>query len=459
MDIQSRVLAYKEDIIEDIKRLVNIKSVEEAPQVGMPFGEGPAKALAEALKLGEEKGFTTKNVDNYAGYIEMGSGEDLIGILAHVDVVPEGDGWTYEPYNCTLADGYLYGRGVADDKGPAIMGLYAMKIIKEMQIPLNKRIRLVLGSNEETGFGCVKHYKEVEGGFTMGFTPDAGFPVTFGEKGNYSADFSAKLDNDCEVKILNLSGGEARNVVAPSCSCVIDAEAEKLEEIKVAFEKFYKENDTTGVILVENGQTTLVLDGKPAHASLPELGMNAISYMIEFLSRYTTCSFVTGYNELIKTDFNGKYCGAYSQDQYGITTMNIGMISTVDGVATATIDIRFPVTSEYDSNKEDIKNNFEAKGFGFRIHKSTNPLFVDPNSDLIKALYDTYVEVTGDTENKPMTMGGGTYAKAFDNMVAFGPEFVGENNRIHMADEYISVESVLKATEIYVKALIKMLEI
>lgn len=459
MDIRELVKKYEQDIINDTIELASIRSVEEEPKEGMPFGEGPAKALQCALAIGDKYGFVTKNLDNYAGYIEMGQGEDIIGMLCHVDVVPEGIGWSSDPYKPEIRDGRIYGRGVGDNKGPAMVALAAMRAVRELGVPLNKRIRFVLGANEETGFRCVKYYREKEGGFTMGFSPDGAFPLVFGEKGLYNATLTMTLNGeDPKTVIKSITGGEARNVVCPVCTVVL--EGENLDAIKEGFEKYNGGNEAVKTkAAFENGTLTLELTGRPSHGSAPQFGVNSISYMIDFLKGYITDSpFVNMYSELIGLCFDGEKCGAKCGDQYGDLTMNIGIVYTEGNKASFTIDIRYPIIAHFPQDV--MEKAFTDAGCVIEHGKCDKPLFVDPESDFIKALHSSYVEVTGDTKSQPFTMGGGTYAKAFDNVVAFGMGFPGDTGgNAHMADESIAISRFADGCEVYVRALLKLLEL
>ncbi len=460
MEIKKLVEQYKDEIIKGIQSLIAIRSVGEEPKEGMPFGEGPAKALGEALRQGEALGFTTKNLDNYAGYIEMGKGEDLIGILCHVDIVPEGAGWIHDPFKGEIDDGKLYGRGVCDDKGPAIMALYAMKIIKDLGIDLKKRIRLVIGANEETGFRCVEHYKKVEGGFTMGFSPDADFPLIFGEKGGFNASIERKANTGGVIRIADIKGGEAKNVVAPACVCVLEGPEEALKAIEQKFQIYAVETHMKCESDLKDTRLKLTLHGTSAHASTPSFGVNAVTHMLRFLGSVDIDSpFVNAFNQTIGTDFTGESCKIKCSDEYGELTLNIGLISMKEETITATIDIRYPITVEFNAYAEALKNACEQAGLTYLFEGTHPPLFVDPESDLVKTLYSSYVKVTGDTEHKPFTIGGGTYSRAFENVVAFGVEFPGDANRVHMSDEVISVDKMLLTTEIYVDALLQLNEL
>ncbi|MCE5196981.1 MAG: Sapep family Mn(2+)-dependent dipeptidase [Negativicutes bacterium] len=459
--IQEKVRAYQEDMIRDIFSLVAIDSVKTAAVEGKPFGAGPAAALAKSKEIAEALGFTAVNLDNYCTYAQMGEGEQKIGILAHVDIVPLGEGWTKNPLGGDRENGFIYGRGVSDNKGPCVMSLYAMKIVRELGIPIHKNVRVIMGANEESGMQCVKHYREVEGGFDYGFTPDAAFPVTFGEKGSYRANFSAGKLGKGEVKLLSVQGGTAANVVCPAVDALLDC-GKQSETVAEKFKAYLSRNDLGGQVSHSaEGITTLRLVGKAAHASTPQLGVNSISHMMAFLAEVTEeIPFVQAYNACIGLGFNGEKCGVDLSDQYGRLTFNVGLISTQDDTVTASIDIRYPVTIlDFAPHAAVIAEHLTASGAvlsGVRIGK---PLFVDPNSDLVRVLSEVYVEVTGDTVNQPGTMGGGTYAKGFDHCVAFGAEFAGDDNRIHNTDECLQIEKMLKATEIIAHALIKLLSL
>ncbi|MCK5779585.1 MAG: Sapep family Mn(2+)-dependent dipeptidase, partial [Psychrilyobacter sp.] len=230
--LHEKVLGYKDEVVEEIQKAIRIRSVEEAPLPGMPFGEGPAKALKHFLELGETLGFESTNFDNYAGHIDFGDGEETLAILGHVDVVPEGDGWDFDPYGGIIDDGKIYGRGTLDDKGPMIMCMYAMKALKDSGVKLNKKIRMILGANEETNWGCMDHYfgtlKMPQP--TLAFTPDSSFPVTFAEKGIMQVTMTKSID----TKGITIEGGKAFNSVAESCEMKFPTELLTVLEEKVA---------------------------------------------------------------------------------------------------------------------------------------------------------------------------------------------------------------------------------
>lgn len=231
MDIKNRINELTDDMLSDLAALVRINSVEGEALPGKPFGEGPAEVLKEALDIADRMGFETKNLDNYCGYAQIGSGEEIIGLVAHLDVVPAGEGWLTDPFMLSRKEGYVYGRGVSDDKGAAVASLYALKLLQESGVPLNKRVRLVLGCNEETGSRCMKHYNEVEEPLTAGFTPDGEFPGIHGEKG--MAKMTARSKH---TKIRSIEGGFVSNAVCSRCKTVVDAADVDVEKLKNALE-------------------------------------------------------------------------------------------------------------------------------------------------------------------------------------------------------------------------------
>ena len=229
MNTREQIHALSEEMLDKLGKLVAVDSQLGTPSEGKPFGEGPAEALEIGLEIARELGFKTVNLDNYCGYAEMGEGEEIVGIAGHLDIVPVGGDWTYDPFKLTRDGDHVYGRGTTDDKGPVIEALYAMKLLKDSGVKLNKRVRLIMGCNEETGSKCMAHYNEVEEELSCGFTPDANFPCIHGEKGYMSMMAYSK-----NTRIISMNGGFVSNAVCDNCTTVIPAEAglkEKLEQM------------------------------------------------------------------------------------------------------------------------------------------------------------------------------------------------------------------------------------
>ena len=272
----------KDSMIKSLQELIKIKSVREPAKGDMPFGEGIQKSLEYILALGEKMGFKTKNIDNYAGYIEFGEGKEMIGVLCHLDVVPEGDNWTFNPYGGEISEGKLYGRGTLDNKGPAIASLYAMKTLKDSGFIPKKRIRLILGTNEESGSACIKHYLSKEEKPSVAFSPDADFPVIHGEMGIIVFDLERTFedaDPDGGIEILSLKGGNTPNMVPDYAEAKL-LETKPIKEIVEA----YNATRNAHIDYTKEGEYTILKShGISAHGSTPEKGVNAISQLVGLL--------------------------------------------------------------------------------------------------------------------------------------------------------------------------------
>ena len=277
MDIKEQIHGLTEEMLTNLGRLVAIDSQLGIPAEGKPFGEGPAKALEEGLKIAQELGFKTVNLDNYCGYAEMGEGDEIVGIAGHLDIVPVGGDWSYDPFKLTREGDYVYGRGTTDDKGPVLEALYAMKLLRDSGVKLNKRVRLIMGCNEETGSKCMEHYNEVAEELSCGFTPDASFPCIHGEKGLLQMMAYSK-----NTKIISADGGFVFNAVCDSSTIVVPAEEGLKERLEaVLAETKLQEYKVTE----EKGQISIYAKGVPAHASTPTLGVNAIGVTFECLEK------------------------------------------------------------------------------------------------------------------------------------------------------------------------------
>ena len=402
MNIREEIHALSDEMLEKLERLVVIPSIEGEPLEGKPFGEAPAKALEEGLKIAEELGFKTVNLDNYCGYAEMGEGEEIIGIAAHLDVVPEGDGWTHEPFALTRDGDYVYGRGTTDDKGPIVEGLYAMKMLRDSGVKLNKRVRLIMGCNEENGSECMKHYNKVAEELSYGFTPDADFPCIHGEMGQMALNAYSK-----HTKIISMNGGFVFNAVCDTCTTVVPAE----EGLKERLEKAFSESGLPEYkVTEENGELHIYAKGVPAH-------------------------------------------------EFGVLTLCNGTVRTENGTIICTIDVRVPVTLHPEDVRKMCEGKLEDENGRMEIEKLGEPLFYPRESPLVEAIYRSYVDVTGDTKNQPIVIGGGTYAKYLKNVIAFGPEKTEIDYRIHGADEFIRISDMEEAVLMYMEALKNLLAI
>lgn len=450
MDLKEKVLEYKDEVVKEIQNAVRVKSVKEAPLPGMPFGEGPAKALNHFMNLAEKLGFKAEKFDNYAMHIDMGEGKETLGILAHVDVVPEGDNWTYPPYSGTIADGKIYGRGTLDDKGPAIISLFAMKAIADSGIKLNKKIRMILGADEESGSACLKYYfGELKMPYpNIAFTPDSSFPVTYAEKGSVRVKIKKKFST---LKDVVIKGGNAFNSVPNEANGVIPVDM--LGEVK----------NKNKVEFVKEGNVYKVFSaGIPAHGAHPEKGYNAISALFEILKSIEVKNeelkgLVEFFDKFIKMETDGKSFGVKCTDgETGDLTLNLGKINLENNELEIWIDMRVPVKVKNEQIIETIKKNTEDYGYEFLLHSNTQPLYVAKDSFLVSTLMNIYKELTGDNAAQPVAIGGGTYAKYAKNAVAFGALLPDQEDRMHQRDEYLEISKIDKLLQIYVEAIYRL---
>lgn len=410
---------YFRQILSSIRDMIGIDSSQKPPLPGMPFGQGPADALAAFLALAEEMGFETRNYDNYAGEVIFGEGEEF-AILCHLDVVPAGEGWSHPPFGGEICDGRLYGRGTMDDKGPAVICLYCLKALKEEGFVPSRKIKLIVGCNEETGWACIDHYNQSAHMPEEGFTPDADFPVIYAEKGILHLKLSVPIP---DAPFLSFSGGEASNMVCAA------AKAEVLSpDVKAA--RMYG-------LSVRGG--TLLSAGRPAHASTPELGENALEPLLRYFAE--------------KNETAGKLCSMLfddclklkeMRDETGNLTLSPNVALYEEGVLHITVDIRYPATFR----EEDVLEKIEGTGFPFSVLHSQAPLYNDRDGTLITTLLNVYNEITGETR-EPIAIGGGTYARALRKGAGFGPQFLDEPSTIHQQDEYITLENIDRLYLIY----------
>lgn len=446
-NINQKIEEMREEILAAIKESVAIESVKGEAKENAPYGEGPKKALDHALALGEKLGFKTGNLDNRIGWVEYGEGEEMAAVLGHVDIVPLGEGWDYDPLGCEIHDGKMYGRGVLDDKGPTIAAIYGLKAIRDLELPIDRRIRVIFGCDEENGSSCVQHYVESRAEMpTIGFTPDADFPVIFFEKGQSFWELTKRVEEKSTVKVLSIKGGTAKNVVMPRCTMVVEGDFD------------FKETEAIKVIK-ENGNTVIVSNGRGAHGSTPHLGTNSAIQLFKELKAQginlggdlqRLVDFVT---EKIGDETQGESLGAFNSDEEtGNTSVCLGMIDCTEDRLEITLDIRYPNHTDRDELVANVKKSAEAYGLEGNLVGEGKMLYVSKESELVQKLVNVYTEETGDVQ-EPIAIGGGTYAKAFNNMVAFGPIFPGDPDVIHQPNECADVEKMIKSYQIITAAM------
>lgn len=412
---------YLKNTVQTIQELIQIDSTNQPAEPGMPFGKGAARALQVFLSRAREMGFTTHNYDNYVGEVIFGEGEE-IAVLAHLDVVPAGSGWKHPPFGGEIENGKIYGRGAMDDKGPAVICLYALSAMKYEGFKPKKKIKLIVGCNEESGWGCIEHYKKCTAMPAIGFTPDAEFPVIYAEKGILHVRFFFPVE---KAPFTALYGGEAVNMVC--------AEAFAQCENMSGHEQYG--------LHAENGM--LVSRGISAHASTPEQGKNALKALFAFFAAQ---------NKDMKRAYDILFadtCGLKQfSDETGTLTLSPDIASYGDGILSVSADIRYPATLPL----QVITEALDKTGTRYEQLNHQPALFNSKDSFLIDTLLRVYKEETGEN-TQPIAIGGGTYARALKCGAGFGPQFQNQPSTIHQKDEYISVEHVLFLLKMYRRAI------
>ncbi|WP_082055798.1 dipeptidase PepV [Geobacillus kaustophilus] len=464
IDWMNEAKKRKDDLVRDVQALVRIPSVrdDEQAQPGAPFGPKVAEALEHMLRRGREEGFRVKNVDGFAGHIEMGHGEKLVGVLGHIDVVPPGDGWTMDPFAADVRNGRLYGRGAIDDKGPTMAAFYAMKIIRDLGLPIGKRVRLIIGGDEESDWRCVEHYFRHEEMPDVGFAPDADFPIIHAEKGIIDADLSYRPPGQEEAEgfaLASFQAGRRYNMVPDAAEAVVEG-AGRTEELLGLYEQFCRERGVKGSIRQSEGAVVFQLEGVSAHGAEPERGKNAGVYLAQFLASLPLDGQSRPFVQFLASSFSdtrGQELGfAYRDEQSGDLTVNVGVLSyNRRHGGTIGLNIRYPVTADGDAIRRTLAGAAAEHGFALTRFSDTKPHYIDPNHELVRTLQRVYEEQTGEPA-RLLAIGGGTYARALTAGVAFGALFPGRPDVAHQKDEYIEIDDLVKATAIYAQAIYEL---
>lgn len=457
----------KENIINDLKSLLSIESVKdlETATENKPMGEKIDEALQYMLNISSKSGFLTKNIEGYAGIAEYGNGEDYVGVLCHLDVVPATGDWLSPPFEPAIRDDKIYARGAIDDKGPTIAAFYGLKIIKELGLPLNHKIRIIFGTDEESGMRGIKKYIERESLPIAAFSPDADFPIVNAEKGQVNVKLSQikntedYKNHDYDFKLVHFISGDKANMVPDTSYATI--RGNKVSVILEGFKDYCNEKNLKNSISNNDNEITLMIEGKSAHSMEPYKGVNAGLLMINFLRRFLfhpqDQSYFNFVNSFLYNDFYGSAFGIdYSDDMTGPLTVNAGILKYEgDDGGFIQLNIRYPVTTHYLSTIERIISVAESSGFEVSQVRGKKPHHVTGDHPIIRTLKQVYYE---ETEQEPVLLstGGNTYAGLMDYCVAFGPVFPGRESTAHQKDEYIEINDLLKSTAIYAKAIYEL---
>lgn len=436
------------DMLAALQKILRVNTVKSAAEPGKPFGAGNAACLDAFLAMAEDMGFETYNCDGYAGHVDFGDGETF-GVLGHLDVVPVADkGWTCDPFGGEIKDGFLYGRGVLDDKGPVVSCLFAMKQLKDEGFRPSKKIRLIVGCDEESGWGCMDYYARKVPLPKTGFSPDGDFPVINVEKGVCHIDIDAGA---LPSGVKEISGGQRVNIVMDECRAVIEGGVSVYKQSGAAAPEKTFSGKKSDLRLEADGKNVIVTAfGKAAHGSTPEFGDNAAKKLFAALSALFPGDKTISLANAVCADYYGETLGiAMSDGVSGKMTVNVGRLRAENGRLVMGLDIRYPVSC---TESDLLKKLSAATGAAYKITGSHKPLYVPEDNPLVKTLLDVYKSVTGEAA-APLAVGGATYARALPCGVAFGPVFPGDEKVIHETNERVSLDKLRLMTELYYTAI------
>ena len=437
---------YHAPLLENLKKFVAINSVydEESVSKTDPFGKGVSSALTFIANLAEQDGFKVNNYANKVVEIISGEGKNIT-ILAHADVVPEGTGWDQDPFAVVDHGDRLTGRGVADDKGPLLAAYYAMKAVRDNHLQGDYQVRFIVGGNEERGSAGVEYYFHTlkKSQPDLGFSPDAEYPLIFAEKGIINFEVKKKLTLK---HVHSIHGGVANNSVIERCEVVLDYDHE--------FVKYLDDHKYNVTCEREENLLKVIFHGKAAHGSTPEQGFNAGMAAIDALAKYFTNKDLLQLNAAY-SNLQGYGLEAFgTSEEMGHNTLNVGLINWEGKELSLIVNFRYVDTVKGDDMKYTIKEH--SKPFTVNFLGESKMLFYPKESVLIQTLLKAYQDETGDLKSQPKAIGGGTYAKEADNVVAFGAEFPGWNSKMHSVGEQIKKADLFKSISIYANAIVAL---
>jgi len=451
---------HEQDLLGDTARLVAIRSVQGDPAPGAPFGEGPGRALEEALDLCSGYGFTAKNHNGYVGTADLNALPAKVDILGHLDVVGEGAGWDTDPYTAVVKDGCLYGRGTDDDKGPLAAVILAMRCVKDLGLPLRYNARLIMGTNEESGSNDLSYYYAREKAAPNTFTPDSGFPVYNTEKGEYKPTFRKTWEKeDALPRVASIDGGFRVNVIPSDGSAVVlglDAAAVSDTVIDAG-----KRLGVSVSVTTVPGGIEIGTHGKQAHAAAPWDGNNGITALLDILSALplADCASTRAVKSLHALlphgDWRGRALGIAQQDEVsGELTVAFSLLSLKDTGVEGRFDSRFPLCADAENCRDIVEKRFTENGFAVAGSMGT-PHHTPADGEFVRTLLRCYESYTG-KEGKCLSTGGSSYVHGVEGGVGFGVCMPGFRTNLHGANERMNIKDTLCAAKIFALAIAEL---
>lgn len=465
IDWKKEAQTRQTSFINDLKHLLAIESVRDDTQASAdaPLGPGPKEALLAMLRLAERDGFTTKNIDNIVGYIEIGpkDAKDYVAILSHVDVMPAGEGWETAPFEPVVTEDKIIARGASDDKGPGMAAYYAFKILAELDVPLKRRVCLIFGTDEENDWLGMTRYFEVEPAPIFGFSPDAEYPIINGEKGNVQVELKSQANNSGTETLVTFEAGLRTNMVPGIARATV--KSAQVDNLTAEFEKFLAANpQISGAIETNGDEMHFVVNGKQVHGAMPETGENAGTYLAYFLQNFafggTAKSFLTYLGTPAHQDTIGQKFGVnYTDDVMGPLSMNVGIQKFVDGEeAFINFNFRYPKGITPD----EIVTGLASQLGDWDVVPTVGghaqvPHYVSPTDPVVDTLLRVYHEQTG-LPAHDQVIGGGTYGRLMARGVAFGALFPDSPDTMHQVNEFALLDDLYRSIAIYAQAIAEL---
>ena len=463
--VDALIQSWKDEIITKLQSWVSINSLQaERSADNAPFGTEVRRMLDLFLKDAADLGFDVDDVDGYAGSAQMGSGDQTMGILAHLDIVPAGDGWTQDPFGGNIVDGKVYGRGTQDDKGPALAALYAMRAVREAGIELKDGVRLIVGCDEETGMSDMRHYAKVRKMPNYGFSPDAEYPLINIEKGGLGLKLSSVTggEADAEIPVYELNAGIRPNVVPGTAYAQVGTERIGLDALTEKINAFTKTDERFAVTVTDLGNMRAKIStvGIQCHAAMPELGLNAAGMLLMALDTIGagggSKKAIHALANMLGVQYDGGALGiAQSDELSGALTCNLGILRYEGNELWAQLDIRYPLCADEKDMCGAAAMALSPYAIALTRIGGHVPLHVPADHPVVKGLLEVYHELTG-LEPYAMAIGGGTYSRMMPNTVAFGTLFPGDPDCIHMPDEFVDIEKYMLSIRIMAHAIVKL---
>lgn len=463
--VRQKIDSMKDNLINTIREIVAVESVGGPAEPGAPFGRGPRNALGKFVEISQRMGFRTGIFKDQAGWGEMGDAKaEMVGILSHMDVVPAGEGWECDPWKGQVKDGMVWGRGVADDKGEAICSLFAMKALQEAGVKLKRRVRVIVGTNEELGSKAIANYVKsgTEDLPVAGFTPDAEFPLINGEKGIMTVHATAPFEPSGDVQILSFDGGVAANAVPSGAVAELKVTSPMVGRVRRAVADWAASRDVSVKLEeISCDLFKLTVTGLAMHGARPQYGGNAVAEAVKLLRLMGVSGeqgqFLQRIDTMAGTECFGVNLGLCRyDDESGFSSLCWGIMKMRGKEVYFTLNYRFPVTLKRAPLAAQLEAELKAAGFHIESMSGGDPLYVPVSDPLVVKLMKAYVQETGRKDEKPFCIGGGTYAKEMPHVVAFGCCFPGENQHIHEINERWSIDNIVLTTKIIAAAIVEL---